>query len=41
MSARCNLCPDEAEAFRVPWPLDPIGVELMKEHLLSEHGVRT
>jgi hypothetical protein len=43
---RCNLCePPSNEAIEEGWepficPMDEIGVTLMQQHLLSEHGVR-
>lgn len=40
MIATCNMCKEkdsEAEPFSVPW--DPIGQELMKQHLQGEHGI--
>lgn len=45
--AICNLCPTdgEKEPFKVPWSgttgADNISAAIMKEHLLSEHGVAT
>lgn len=30
--ARCNLCPDEETAFRVPWG-DRLGSEVMRAHI--------
>lgn len=35
MIARCNLCAEDKEPFRVPW--DTVGAALMQAHIEDKH----